>query len=101
MAGFARQVFVVRHPCGQFESWQRDDRLVVVKNPDYWRGTPHVDEVVFRVFKAADPAVQTFSHSVGVSGNNQTIANGRFWIALKPRGERDVSASGCTSNNSR
>ena len=42
---------------------------------------------------AADPAVQAFSHSVGVSGNNQTIANGRFWIALKPRGERDVSAS--------
>jgi peptide/nickel transport system substrate-binding protein len=28
------------------------------KNPDYWRGTPHIDEVVFRVFKAADPAVQ-------------------------------------------
>jgi len=42
---------------------------------------------------AADPAVQAFSHSVGVSGSNQTIANGRFWIALKPRGERDVSAS--------
>lgn len=42
---------------------------------------------------AADPAVQAFSHSVGVSGSNQTIANGRFWIALKKRGERDVSAS--------
>ena len=42
---------------------------------------------------AADPAVQTFSHSVGVSGSNQTIANGRFWIALKKRGDRDVSAS--------
>lgn len=41
----------------------------------------------------ADPAVQTFSHSVGVSGNNQTIANGRFWIALKNRSDRDVSAS--------
>lgn len=41
----------------------------------------------------ADPAVQTFSHSVGVTGNNQTIANGRFWIALKDRGQRDVSAS--------
>jgi peptide/nickel transport system substrate-binding protein len=27
-------------------------------NPDYWQGTPHVDEVVFRVFKAEDPAVQ-------------------------------------------
>ena len=42
---------------------------------------------------AADPAVQAFSHSVGVSGSNQTIANGRFWISLKKRGERDVSAS--------
>ncbi len=34
-----------------------------------------------------------FSHSVGVSGSNQTIANGRFWISLKPRAERDVSVS--------
>ena len=42
---------------------------------------------------AADPAVQAFSHSVGVSGSNQTIANGRFWISLKKRGDRDVSAS--------
>lgn len=42
---------------------------------------------------AADPAVQAFSHSVGVSGSNQTIANGRFWIALKKRSDRDVSAS--------
>lgn len=42
---------------------------------------------------AADPAVQAFSHSVGVSGSNQTIANGRFWIALKKRGDRDVTAS--------
>ncbi|QNH75812.1 multidrug efflux RND transporter permease subunit [Pseudomonas protegens] len=42
---------------------------------------------------AADPAVQAFSHSVGVSGSNQTIANGRFWISLKDRGDRDVSAS--------
>ena len=42
---------------------------------------------------AADPAVQGFSHSVGVSGSNQTIANGRFWISLKKRGDRDVSAS--------
>jgi peptide/nickel transport system substrate-binding protein len=28
------------------------------KNPDYWGGTPHVDQVVFRVFKAEDPMVQ-------------------------------------------
>jgi HAE1 family hydrophobic/amphiphilic exporter-1 len=42
---------------------------------------------------AADPAVEAFSHSVGVSGSNQTIANGRFWISLKKRSDRDVSAS--------
>ena len=28
------------------------------KNPDYWNGTPHVDEVVYRVYKSNDPAVQ-------------------------------------------
>jgi peptide/nickel transport system substrate-binding protein len=27
-------------------------------NPDYWKGAPHIDEVVFRVYKSADPAVQ-------------------------------------------
>jgi peptide/nickel transport system substrate-binding protein len=27
-------------------------------NPDYWGGAPHVDEVVFRVFKSEDPAIQ-------------------------------------------
>lgn len=41
----------------------------------------------------ADPAVRAFSHSVGVTGSNQTIANGRFWISLVSRGDRDVSAS--------
>ena len=27
-------------------------------NPDYWGGAPHVDEVVYRVYKSEDPAVQ-------------------------------------------
>ena len=27
-------------------------------NPDYWGGAPHVDQVVFRVYKSEDPAVQ-------------------------------------------
>ncbi len=27
-------------------------------NPDYWGGAPHIDEVVFRVFKSEDPAAQ-------------------------------------------
>ena len=28
------------------------------RNPDYWQGAPHIDEVVFRVYKAEDPMVQ-------------------------------------------
>jgi peptide/nickel transport system substrate-binding protein len=28
------------------------------KNPDYWQGEPHVDEVVFQVYKSDDPMVQ-------------------------------------------
>ena len=27
-------------------------------NPDYWKGAPHIDQVVFRVYKSEDPAVQ-------------------------------------------
>jgi peptide/nickel transport system substrate-binding protein len=27
-------------------------------NPDYWGGAPHVDQVVFKIYKAKDPAVQ-------------------------------------------
>ena len=28
------------------------------KNPDYWQGEPHIDEVVFRVYKSDDPMAQ-------------------------------------------
>jgi peptide/nickel transport system substrate-binding protein len=28
------------------------------KNPNYWGGEPHIDEVIIRVFKAEDPMVQ-------------------------------------------
>jgi peptide/nickel transport system substrate-binding protein len=28
------------------------------RNPDYWQGSPHIDELAFRVYKAADPMVQ-------------------------------------------
>ena len=27
-------------------------------NPDYWKGAPHVDELVFKVYKSMDPAIQ-------------------------------------------
>lgn len=32
----------------RFVSWVKDDRLELVANEDYWRGTPSIAEVVFR-----------------------------------------------------
>lgn len=33
-----------------FKEWTANDRLVVVRNPNYWRkGKPHLDSVVFRI----------------------------------------------------
>lgn len=43
---------------------------------------------------AKDPAVQQFNHAIGTTGGSQSLANGRVWIVLKDRGDRDVSAEG-------
>jgi multidrug efflux pump len=40
-----------------------------------------------------DPAVATLSSFIGVDGANATLNNGRMLITLKPRAERDASAS--------
>ncbi|HSL58941.1 MAG TPA: ABC transporter substrate-binding protein [Acidimicrobiales bacterium] len=48
-----------------FQSWTRDDRLVVTRNPDYWRTDdqgnqlPYLDEVVFRPIPDEDSRLQT------------------------------------------
>ncbi len=42
---------------------------------------------------AEDPAVSGYATSVGSTGGNASLSSGRFFIALKPRGERDASAS--------
>jgi hydrophobe/amphiphile efflux-1 (HAE1) family protein len=39
-----------------------------------------------------DPALDSLAHSIGTTGGNGNLSNGRFFISLKPRGERDVSA---------
>ncbi|WP_426958016.1 efflux RND transporter permease subunit [Muricoccus radiodurans] len=43
---------------------------------------------------AADPAVASVGASVGSGGGQGAANRGQLWIALKPREERDVSASG-------
>lgn len=41
---------------------------------------------------ARDPAVQQYNHAIGTTGGSQSLANGRIWIVLKDRGDRDVSS---------
>jgi HAE1 family hydrophobic/amphiphilic exporter-1 len=42
----------------------------------------------------ADPAVLSYGHAVGATGGSQTSSNGRFWVVLKDRQDRDVSVFG-------
>jgi HAE1 family hydrophobic/amphiphilic exporter-1/multidrug efflux pump len=39
-----------------------------------------------------DPDVADVAFCVGVTGGSQSINNGRFWVNLKPRNERDATA---------
>ena len=39
-----------------------------------------------------DPNVEGYMSSIGAGGRSSTINNGRFFITLKPRGEREMSA---------
>ena len=38
------------------DAWAPDDQIILARNPDYWRGTPHLAGIVWRV--VADPAVE-------------------------------------------
>jgi peptide/nickel transport system substrate-binding protein len=43
-----------------FESWRRDDSLVVVRNDDYWmEGLPHLDRITFRPIPDEDTRIQS------------------------------------------
>lgn len=42
---------------------------------------------------AADPAVVTYTHAIGASGQNQTVSGGRVWLVLSDPGDRDASVS--------
>jgi peptide/nickel transport system substrate-binding protein len=45
-----------------FDSWQRDSRLVVKRNPNYWQeGLPYLDEIVFRPIPDEDTRISSLS----------------------------------------
>ena len=45
-----------------FDSWERDNRLVVKKNPNYWQeGLPYLDEIVFRPIPDEDTRISSLT----------------------------------------
>lgn len=38
-----------------------------------------------------EPALLGYAHAVGATGGSSTLSNGRFWLVLKDRADRDVS----------
>lgn len=84
-----------RNPIGTgpfvFQEWIPDNRLVVVKNPNYWRdGRPYLDKVEFRVI--ADNAARTAALEAGdidalestddeqIAKLNRQAADGRYQL---------------------
>ena len=71
------------------------------RDPGHLRGA--ADDLVRRDGRAAagarrrscsqDPAVESLSSFIGVDGTNATLNSGRMLINLKPRSERDASAT--------
>jgi len=43
-----------------FDTWRRDDRMVLKANPDYWGGAPKVDELQFRVIPSDSARLMAF-----------------------------------------
>ncbi|RPI49062.1 MAG: hypothetical protein EHM56_12930, partial [Chloroflexi bacterium] len=40
------------------QEWVKDDHITLVRNPDYWRGAPHLEGFVFKVVPNATVGVQ-------------------------------------------
>lgn len=69
-----------------FKEWLPNDRLVVVKNPNYWRkGKPHLDKVVFRPM----PDMQSRFASLQ-SGEVDVIQTDRGASILQAREDRSL-----------
>lgn len=64
-----------------FDSWERDNRLVVKKNPNYWQeGLPHLDEIVFRPIPDEDTRLSSLE-----SGDIDVLQTLRQGSAVRAR----------------
>ena len=57
-----------------FESWDRDSRIVLRANPDYWGGVPQVERVIFRPIQNAQARLQEL-RSGGIHGMDSPDLN--------------------------
>jgi len=46
-----------------FREWVKDDHITLVRNPDYWRGAPHLEGWIFKVVPNATVGVQQLKTS--------------------------------------
>ncbi|MFQ5858323.1 MAG: ABC transporter substrate-binding protein [Anaerolineae bacterium] len=46
-----------------FQDWARDDRVTVVRNPDYWKGAPNLEGWIFKI--VPDPGARLGQLQVG------------------------------------
>ncbi len=78
------------HPVGTgpfvFDTWERDSRLVVKKNPNYWQeGLPHLDEIVFRPIPDEDTRLASLE-----SGDIDVLQTLRQASVIRSRDIADV-----------
>ncbi len=66
--------YLASHPMGtgpfKFVKWDRDERIVMEKNPDHWRGEPEIDRLVFRPIPEPSTRIAEL-----VTGNVDVINN--------------------------
>ncbi|SDE59800.1 peptide/nickel transport system substrate-binding protein [Blastococcus fimeti] len=88
-----------------FESWQRDSRLVVKKNANYWQdGKPYLDEIVFRPIPDEDTrlaSLQSGDIDVMQSLRQSTVIRARDLEGVNNFEHLGSNSGGLTLNTSR
>lgn len=79
-----------------FESWQRDNRITLVRNEDYWQeGLPYLDQIVFRPIPDEDTRISSLS-----TGDIDVLQSLRQSAILKVRDVEGVRSFEHLGNNS-
>ncbi|WP_040339604.1 ABC transporter substrate-binding protein [Candidatus Blastococcus massiliensis] len=89
----------------RFVSWQRDSRLVVEKNEDYWQeGMPYLDQITFRPIPDEDTRLQSLrSRDIDVmqSLRQSTVIQARDFDNVNNFEHLGSNSGGLTLNTSR